>query len=123
MCCLRSLVCWFSVVTFLLGLRNCKLYDIFVSVFRRNFGPCALSSWRLYQLYRVPCVRTLSLHFVVPGVCLFSVVVFCDSHQGGGECGVDNLRTLCVLCHAEVTRVQTIERAAARRLDKENKRR
>lgn len=45
------------------------------------------------------------------------------SHQGGGECGVDNLRTLCVLCHAEVTRVQTTERAAARRLEKEKKRR
>ncbi|CAM9524911.1 unnamed protein product, partial [Ectocarpus fasciculatus] len=39
--------------------------------------------------------------------------------QGGGECGVDNLRTLCVLCHSEVTRVQTTERAATRRMEKE----
>ncbi|CAN0484670.1 unnamed protein product, partial [Ectocarpus sp. 12 AP-2014] len=39
--------------------------------------------------------------------------------QGGGECGVDNLRTLCVVCHSEVTRVQTTERAATRRMEKE----
>eukprot|EP00752_Nemacystus_decipiens_P010050 g8960.t1 len=44
-------------------------------------------------------------------------------YQGGGECGVENLRTLCVLCHAEVTRKQTSARAAARRLEKENRRR
>ncbi|CAM9985358.1 unnamed protein product, partial [Hapterophycus canaliculatus] len=44
-------------------------------------------------------------------------------YQGGGECGVDNLRTLCVLCHSEVTREQTAERAAARRIARENDRR
>lgn len=52
-------------------------------------------------------------------VCDFVIPWF----QGGGECGIDNLRTLCVLCHAEVTRVQTTERAATRRIDKERKRR
>ncbi|CAM9153911.1 unnamed protein product [Discosporangium mesarthrocarpum] len=33
--------------------------------------------------------------------------------EGGGECGVDNLRTLCVLCHADVTKRQSRERADA----------
>lgn len=47
----------------------------------------------------------------------------CCVPKGGGECGVDNLRTLCVLCHSEVTRVQTAQRAAARRIAKENERR
>jgi hypothetical protein len=31
--------------------------------------------------------------------------------EGGGECGTDNARTLCVLCHASVT----AEQARARR--------
>lgn len=35
--------------------------------------------------------------------------------QGGGLCDVDNLRTLCVACHADVTKEQAKERAAGRR--------
>eukprot|EP00201_Polytomella_parva_P015672 CAMPEP_0175059896 /NCGR_PEP_ID=MMETSP0052_2-20121109/12690_1 /TAXON_ID=51329 ORGANISM="Polytomella parva, Strain SAG 63-3" /NCGR_SAMPLE_ID=MMETSP0052_2 /ASSEMBLY_ACC=CAM_ASM_000194 /LENGTH=183 /DNA_ID=CAMNT_0016325503 /DNA_START=118 /DNA_END=665 /DNA_ORIENTATION=+ len=35
-------------------------------------------------------------------------------YQGGGACALDNLRTLCVACHAEVTKAQAKERAAAR---------
>ena len=31
--------------------------------------------------------------------------------RGGGECAVDNMRTLCVPCHADVTRRQAGERA------------
>ena len=38
--------------------------------------------------------------------------------QGGGLCDVDNLRTLCVACHADVTKQQTKERAAGRRQEK-----
>lgn len=34
--------------------------------------------------------------------------------QGGGLCDVDNLRTLCTLCHLEVTKRQAKERAAQR---------
>lgn len=34
---------------------------------------------------------------------------------GGGECGLDNLRTLCVLCHADTTARQAAERAELRR--------
>lgn len=36
-------------------------------------------------------------------------------YKGGGECGVENLRTLCVVCHAKVTAEQARERAAERR--------
>lgn len=35
--------------------------------------------------------------------------------RGGGECGDDNLRTLCVLCHAVVTAKQHAERVRSRR--------
>lgn len=34
--------------------------------------------------------------------------------QGGGECGLDNMRTLCVCCHADVTARQATERAASK---------
>ncbi len=37
------------------------------------------------------------------------------SLQGGGLCDVDNLRTLCVACHADVTKQQAKERAAGRK--------
>ncbi|KAK9844937.1 hypothetical protein WJX74_008894 [Apatococcus lobatus] len=39
-------------------------------------------------------------------------------HKGGGLCGLENLRTLCVLCHMEVTRRQARQRAAARKAAK-----
>jgi len=35
--------------------------------------------------------------------------------QGGGLCELENLRTLCVACHADVTKAQTQERAAEKR--------
>lgn len=34
--------------------------------------------------------------------------------QGGGMCTIENLRTLCVPCHADVTKKQAAQRAAAR---------
>ena len=36
-------------------------------------------------------------------------------HEGGGCCGLANLRTLCTPCHAKVTRTQAGRRAKARR--------
>ena len=39
-------------------------------------------------------------------------------YAGGGQCGVDNLRTLCTACHQGVTRGQAKERGAARRAAK-----
>lgn len=36
-------------------------------------------------------------------------------YKGGGGCDLDNLRTLCIACHAKVTRQQARERAAERR--------
>ncbi|XP_010258160.1 PREDICTED: DNA annealing helicase and endonuclease ZRANB3 isoform X2 [Nelumbo nucifera] len=35
-------------------------------------------------------------------------------YQGGGECRLDNMRTLCVACHFEVTAAQRAERCLAR---------
>ena len=34
--------------------------------------------------------------------------------RGGGACGLENLRTLCTPCHADVTKQQAKERAAER---------
>ncbi|DBA70641.1 TPA: hypothetical protein ACH3X2_012024 [Trebouxia sp. C0005] len=36
-------------------------------------------------------------------------------YQGGGLCDLENLRTLCVICHQDVTKQQAKERAVARR--------
>lgn len=36
-------------------------------------------------------------------------------YQGGGQCDLDNLRTLCTVCHKEVTKAQAKQRAAERR--------
>ncbi|GAB2270052.1 hypothetical protein Dimus_004966 [Dionaea muscipula] len=36
-------------------------------------------------------------------------------YQGGGECKVENMRTLCVACHADVTAAQCAERRLARK--------
>jgi len=38
--------------------------------------------------------------------------------EGGGECDIDNLRTLCVLCHQKVTAEQAKTRAHIRRFGK-----
>ena len=35
-------------------------------------------------------------------------------YRGGGLCGLENLRTLCTPCHADVTRQQAKDRATAR---------
>ncbi|KAK9812930.1 hypothetical protein WJX72_005929 [[Myrmecia] bisecta] len=37
-------------------------------------------------------------------------------YQGGGLCDLENLRTLCVICHQGVTKAQARERAEARRM-------
>ncbi|GAB4860822.1 hypothetical protein Ancab_035984 [Ancistrocladus abbreviatus] len=36
-------------------------------------------------------------------------------YKGGGECRVENMRTLCVACHADVTSAQCAERRLARK--------
>ena len=41
-------------------------------------------------------------------------------HDGGGCCGLSNLRTLCTPCHATVTRRQAARRARARRGEDED---
>jgi len=40
--------------------------------------------------------------------------------EGGGECGLDNYRTLCTACHKEETAALAGRRAAARRAEKAN---
>lgn len=39
--------------------------------------------------------------------------------EGGGSCGVDNLRTLCIFCHRQVTAELNRKRASERRTRKE----
>jgi len=36
--------------------------------------------------------------------------------EGGGQCDIDNLRTLCVKCHHKVTATQASKRATVRKL-------
>ncbi|XP_060588845.1 DNA annealing helicase and endonuclease ZRANB3-like [Ruditapes philippinarum] len=36
--------------------------------------------------------------------------------EGGGQCDIDNLRTLCVICHQKVTAQQAAKRATVRKL-------
>ncbi|KAF3772460.1 DNA annealing helicase and endonuclease [Nymphaea thermarum] len=35
-------------------------------------------------------------------------------YKGGGECRLENMRTLCVACHSKVTAAQRVERRLAR---------
>eukprot|EP00802_Teleaulax_amphioxeia_P027269 Tamp_28565.p2 GENE.Tamp_28565~~Tamp_28565.p2 ORF type:complete len:161 (+),score=10.69 Tamp_28565:208-690(+) len=42
--------------------------------------------------------------------------------DGGGLCGVDNIRTLCVCCHALITREQSRLRADRRRVKRDQQR-
>ena len=37
--------------------------------------------------------------------------------HGGGECDIDNLRTLCTVCHRNVTAEQQRNKAATKRLE------
>ncbi|KAK3093683.1 hypothetical protein FSP39_018875 [Pinctada imbricata] len=37
--------------------------------------------------------------------------------EGGGQCDIDNFRTLCVICHQKVTAEQAKKRATVRKLD------
>ncbi|XP_042463395.1 DNA annealing helicase and endonuclease ZRANB3-like isoform X3 [Zingiber officinale] len=39
--------------------------------------------------------------------------------KGGGECQLENMRTLCVACHLEVTKAQQLERRMVRKMAKE----
>ncbi|XP_038680084.1 DNA annealing helicase and endonuclease ZRANB3 isoform X2 [Tripterygium wilfordii] len=41
-------------------------------------------------------------------------------YQGGGECRLENMRTLCVTCHADVTAAQQAERKSTRARAKKN---
>lgn len=42
--------------------------------------------------------------------------------EGGGECGLENLRTLCIPCHAQVTSELAARRAQGRRAEKTRQR-
>lgn len=53
------------------------------AIWRRDRGVCALCGGSS---------RDWEVDHIVPVV------------EGGGECGMDNLRTLCVPCHRQVTR-------------------
>lgn len=68
-------------------------------VYRRDRGVCALCG--------VDCTRgvtpTWQADHIVPVV------------EGGGECGLDNMRTLCAPCHRGVTAELHRRRAAQRR--------
>lgn len=65
----------------------------------------ALDSWR-----RRVRLRSRTWRCSASGNLLLST-----SSQGGGGCGIENLRTLCVLCHKKVTADQARARAAERR--------
>lgn len=42
--------------------------------------------------------------------------------EGGGECGLDNYRTLCIPCHKQVTKELAARRAEARKPEREARR-
>lgn len=42
--------------------------------------------------------------------------------EGGGECSTENIRTLCIPCHKQVTRELAARRAEARRPDRDARR-
>lgn len=59
---------------------------------KRTRGPARVAGLRLYGLKTITARRTLwDADHIRPVA------------EGGGQCDLDNLRTLCLLCHREVT--------------------
>jgi hypothetical protein len=59
---------------------------------KRARGPARAAGLRLYGLKTIAARRSLwDADHILPVV------------EGGGQCDLDNLRTLCLLCHREVT--------------------
>ena len=78
---------------------------------RLHYQLAALGSGFLVEVCGPAILRPLSLHLpAMPSPTALP--------QGGGLCDVDNLRTLCVACHADVTKAQAKERAAVRQQEK-----
>ncbi len=84
-------------------------------VFKRDKGRCALCHETRYggreRSYRGVLMAYKS-----------ASPVWCMDHvkpvvEGGGECGLDNLQTLCVPCHKVETAKLAARRAEARRLE------
>jgi hypothetical protein len=88
--------------------RNC--------VFRRDRGVCATCGVKTlkdreflatYMSLPKPPRSPWQMDHILPVV------------EGGGECGLDNLRTLCYICHQRVTAELAKRRAEERRAKKE----
>jgi 5-methylcytosine-specific restriction enzyme A len=61
---------------------------------KRARGPARAAGLRLYGMKTMANRRSLwDADHILP-VC-----------EGGGQCDLDNIRTLCLLCHREATRV------------------
>ena len=84
-------------------------------VFQRDKGRCALCGETKFG-GRQANYRGVVLSYKSPRP------IWCMDHhrpvvEGGGECGLDNLRTLCVECHKGETAKLAARRAEARRLE------
>lgn len=76
-------------------------------VFRRDLGICAKCS--LDTMADVKRKRTRGTGDLWQADHIKPVV------EGGGECGIDNLRTLCTACHKSATKELAARRAAERK--------
>jgi 5-methylcytosine-specific restriction enzyme A len=82
-------------------------------VFLRDAGVCALCSVDTVKTYRAlkrsrgaerrEALEMWGLRSVTARRSLWDADHVVPVAEGGGECDLDNLRTLCLLCHREVT--------------------
>jgi hypothetical protein len=77
------------------------------AVYKRDHGVCALC--------RTECPREPPNRRGRPGKRIWHMDHILPVIEGGGGCGLDNLRTLCVPCHNIETAALARRRAAARR--------
>src|SRR5215831_11402522 len=94
-------------------------------VFQRDFGVCALCGTdcdkvlRVFKaLLRKAGLKAAQFPWFKPFISPWAADHIVPVVEGGGECGIENIRTLCLGCHASVTSrartcVQPVQEPAA----------
>ena len=107
-------------------------------VFRRDKGVCALcgvdtvqlgrdlrAEWQTIKRGNTPELLAAKNAFEAQYPWFLGRQTYWDADhilpvvEGGGECTIDNIRTLCIPCHRQATRELAGRRAERRRVEKE----
>jgi 5-methylcytosine-specific restriction protein A len=93
------------------GLDTVALRDAIIYV-RNLFSPYKLNRWNDFLLFLRDIGHERRWHGHLG---LWDADHIVPVIEGGGQCGLDNIRTLCIRCHKKVTAELAARRAAQRR--------